>query len=243
MQLQTTILHILTLLSSLIPSPVAVAAAEDNNLRIAAVHITSIIARAPDNLFARQQQQLASCPEATQTLCPDGNGCCPSGVDCTTSRGLPVCNIACIGTECPFGGCCPRGYECDTTRTACVRAISFSLTTSLDAPPPLPTFAPVPTEFTTGGGGGGGGVTQSASSKFSLTIPRPTSSSSEQITETSSSSSSSGVGPTSAESSQAPRSTSSRVQSATVNAGSAVVPLSGFMQLLLSGLGLIFGGL
>lgn len=69
------------------------------------------------NIAARQQAQ---CPEATQTECPDGTGCCPSGAACTYIMGQPRCAVACNGgPSCPGGGCCQFGYACDITEDLC----------------------------------------------------------------------------------------------------------------------------
>ncbi|OJJ51654.1 hypothetical protein ASPZODRAFT_127771 [Penicilliopsis zonata CBS 506.65] len=92
------------------------------SLHLAAVPVTQLLNQGLHDIFARQTTEY-SCPEATQTLCADGHGCCPSGIACTTSSGIPVCDEICDGTViCADGGCCQLGYTCDLyTSTLCIQ--------------------------------------------------------------------------------------------------------------------------
>lgn len=70
-----------------------------------------------------RRRQFGDCPAATQTLCPDKLGCCPSGAACTYSRGIAVCEETCNGgPTCTRGGCCQIGYVCGTTNNFCTPA-------------------------------------------------------------------------------------------------------------------------
>ncbi|KAL2217367.1 hypothetical protein M432DRAFT_433839 [Thermoascus aurantiacus ATCC 26904] len=83
------------------------------DLILAAAPVSKILG-AEGDLFPRQD---LSCPEITQTVCPDGNGCCPRGAACTYSSGLAVCDVPCgAGPRCAYGGCCEVGYMCNPSR-------------------------------------------------------------------------------------------------------------------------------
>ncbi|RJE25278.1 hypothetical protein PHISCL_02367 [Aspergillus sclerotialis] len=102
-----------------------------------------------------KRQDLYGCPEATQTVCPDGVGCCPSGVPCTQVSGKPRCQMSCNGGPiCDDGGCCEVGYVCNTKgNSLCIPAPTDNPFPSLTLPsigpivtdtsfPEIPTFEP-----------------------------------------------------------------------------------------------------
>lgn len=210
-----------------------------NHLRVAAVHITSIVARAPDNIFARQ---LDSCPEASQTLCDDGNGCCQFGIACTTSRGIPACNVACTGSRCSFGGCCPVGYRCSSEKTACIKMGPLESN-------PSPTSGPAPTpsninsEIT-------GVFTPTPSVTFPESSTTATTPFPPEDTDSAGDGSSNSGTPEPTDSTSltdpyapSPPDSTEPGQSNTPNAAPCIAPIPGFAQLVLSGVGLMLGGL
>lgn len=65
---------------------------------------------------------------AGKTACGDGNGCCPRGSQCTTSKGgVGVCADACDGATlfCEFAKgvtlCCQPGAGCDYSQSVCTQ--------------------------------------------------------------------------------------------------------------------------
>lgn len=62
-----------------------------------------------------------------KTACGDGNGCCPRGAKCTTSKGVGVCADACYSATlfCDFGNgvnlCCQPGASCDYSQSVCTQ--------------------------------------------------------------------------------------------------------------------------
>ncbi|KAF2668835.1 hypothetical protein BT63DRAFT_426098 [Microthyrium microscopicum] len=82
-------------------------------------------------LFARQA---GACAISTDTLCPDGSGCCSSGAACYTSNGVGLCSQACPagGPVCTFNGgvagCCNVGDACGST--ACIPGGAGASTTT-----------------------------------------------------------------------------------------------------------------
>ncbi len=91
----------------------------------------------PFNLYPRGPSEDNLVCASSQSLCPDGFGCCSVGVACTTSGDRPVCNEPCHGDPCSSGiGCCPYGYLCPTPSSdICVSFgidsfLSFHLTTT-----------------------------------------------------------------------------------------------------------------
>ncbi|OCK95433.1 uncharacterized protein K441DRAFT_676892 [Cenococcum geophilum 1.58] len=101
-----------------------------------AVHIHFISANegrrpliTPAALMPRQD---ASCPKATDTVCPDGLGCCQSGAACTWTRvTIPICAktcnppvVYCAGAY--SGVCCDAGSSCDYASQGLCTATSFA---------------------------------------------------------------------------------------------------------------------
>lgn len=118
-----------------------------------------------------------SCPEATQTVCPDGNGCCERGAACAYPSGFAVCEKSCgAGPRCSYGGCCDVGYMCNPSRGGnCLVATS----TEFDFPSlTIPTFTFEPTAIPTGDSGDGDDGSESESDSFSTVTGSPASSSS-----------------------------------------------------------------
>ncbi|KAJ5698784.1 hypothetical protein N7462_000789 [Penicillium macrosclerotiorum] len=154
------------------------------------------------NLEARDAQ----CPEATQTLCSDGTGCCPSGVACIYQTGIPKCDSPCNGgPTCKNGNCCEIGYICDSTGILCVldtaklTGIPIPTFTSMNPGGPIETTdvsSTMPEPATSSGAGGssstnqGGGSSNNASGS-SASTPSITSSSGSMPSSTAGSSSSS----------------------------------------------------
>jgi hypothetical protein len=117
-------------------------------------HVSAILRMAQYPPFEEQvgliDRQGFQCPEATETLCPAGDVCCPDGAACYTSNGVPLCNEPCpvvavtcsengilaccrVGEECSPSGCIP-GSGPDTTITD-----SSGATTQGPEPPTSPT--------------------------------------------------------------------------------------------------------
>lgn len=94
------------------------------------------------NLAARQ----ATCGATTDTVCPDGNGCCPSGAPCAYDTGRPICRTPCNGSPCPGGGCCDLGYSCPTAVDGlCTQTGGFhvpTLSVPPLSPPPISSYNP-----------------------------------------------------------------------------------------------------
>lgn len=107
---------------------------------VLAVQAEQMLAIAPVTALARREgsgkrPQFGHCPAATQTLCPDHVGCCPSGAACTHSRGIPVCDESCKGgPSCPLGGCCQIGYVCGTSNNFCTPAPPAHPQHAIEAP-------------------------------------------------------------------------------------------------------------
>ncbi|KAL2012390.1 hypothetical protein VTN00DRAFT_5108 [Thermoascus crustaceus] len=145
------------------------------DLMLAAAPVSKIIGGGAD-LFPRQD---LSCPEATQTVCPDGNGCCERGAACAYSSGFAVCEKPCgLGPRCSYGGCCDVGYMCNPSREGnCLVATS----TEFDFPSlTIPTFTFEPTAIPTGNSGDRDDGSESGSHSFP-TITGSTASSSSVV--------------------------------------------------------------
>jgi hypothetical protein len=107
-----------------------------------------------DGLHPRQDS--STCAGAGYTLCPDGNGCCPSGVDCTSTISggdvHPRCAVACNGgpiCTTPIRGCCLRGLICGSdelcntpTETNTEVEVSITPPTAISFQQTTPTTAP-----------------------------------------------------------------------------------------------------
>ncbi|KAJ6781155.1 hypothetical protein PWT90_07866 [Aphanocladium album] len=77
-------------------------------------------------LLGRRAAQNDQC-DTGKTACGDGNGCCPRGSKCTSSKGVGVCADACYSATlfCSFGSgielCCQPGAGCDYSRSVCTQ--------------------------------------------------------------------------------------------------------------------------
>ncbi len=105
------------------------------------------------------RRQIGECENPTETVCPDGDGCCAVGETCTVRSGVGLCAAYCKPgvVTCNWGGvqaCCRElGSTCDGKSPGFCSATngpfptsSFpqpitvpSVTLTLDLPTPLPT--------------------------------------------------------------------------------------------------------
>lgn len=70
-----------------------------------------------EDQFGLVGRQGLECPAATETVCPDGNGCCSSGAACYTSNGVGLCSQPCsaAAVTCTINNvvaCCDVGQDC-----------------------------------------------------------------------------------------------------------------------------------
>jgi hypothetical protein len=107
-----------------------------------------------DGLHPRQDS--SKCISTGNTLCPDGNGCCPSNAACTSTisggSAYPLCAVACDGgptCTTPITACCPRGLTCapdglcnTPTGTNTEVLVSITPPTAISFQPTTPTTAP-----------------------------------------------------------------------------------------------------
>lgn len=85
-----------------------------SHLTNATYHLRAALVTPAPRLNELNARQALQCQHATETVCPDGNGCCPFGQACTVFEGAPACAGTCgsNGPICPNKLCCDPGENC-----------------------------------------------------------------------------------------------------------------------------------